>query len=181
MTKGRVGFVSLGILGGIAFAQTSRLKPGLWEAASEMNMGDVASMIPQDKLAKMTPEQRAQVEAMMKRSASTPMSTKLCYTKEQLDKGLNYNMERAGTCTSKTISNNGSKQVSEISCDSAKAKTTGTVSMEAIDPEHYAGVVQMHSVSNGQPRDMTIKVTGKWLGSNCGDVKPLDYSKQPPN
>ncbi len=139
MTKGRViGFVSLGVLCGIAFAQTSRLKPGLWEAASEMNIGDVASMIPPDKLAKMTPEQRAQVEAMMKRSAGNPMSTKLCYTKEQLDKGLNYNMERAGTCTSKTISNNGSKQVSEVSCDNGKTKTTGTVSMEAIDPEHYA-------------------------------------------
>jgi hypothetical protein len=178
MTKGLfAGFVTAGTFSVVLLAQASRLKPGLWEASAVMNMGDVASMIAEDKLAKMTPEQRAQIQAMMKQAASNPTASKICYTKEQLDKGLDYNLERAGTCKSKTISSTGFKQVSEISCDNGKTQTNGTVTMEAVDPEHYSGLIQMKTLANGQSRDMTIKISGKWLGADCGDVKPHDYTK----
>jgi hypothetical protein len=178
MTSRRMaGLTLVGIFCGGLVAQPNRMKPGLWEATSLINMGDATSMIPEDRLAKMTPEQRAQIQAMVKQSVASPMATKLCYTKEQIEKGLNYNLERAGTCTSKTISSTGARQVSEISCDNGRTKTTGTVTMESTDPEHYTGLVQMKTTMNGQNRDMTVKLTGKWLASDCGDVKPRDYSK----
>jgi hypothetical protein len=155
--------------------QGMNLKAGLWEATSTMSMGGGAPMIPEDKLAQMPPAQRAQVEAMMKNAMNT--TTKLCYTQEQLNRGLNYNNDRAGTCKSNIVSIMPSKQVSEVSCDSGKTKTTGTVTMEALDKEHYNGNVKMHTEGNGPPRDITMKLAGKWLSSDCGDVKPLDYGK----
>jgi len=39
--------------------QGMHIKPGLWEASSAMNMGGSAPTIPEDRLAKMPPEQRA--------------------------------------------------------------------------------------------------------------------------
>jgi len=94
-----------------------------------------------------------------------------------VNKGLNYNNERAGTCKSTPVSLTPSKQVSEVSCDNGKMKTTGTVTMEAVDSEHYNGTVKMHTEGNGPPRDVAIKLSGKWVSSDCGDVKPHDYSK----
>jgi hypothetical protein len=170
------GCAVTGVLCAIAFAQGTNIKAGLWETAADMG-NSMMGAIPEDRLARMTPEQRAQVQAMMKQSMGQT-TTKVCYTEEQIRKGLDYNVNRPGsTCTSTLVSNDGSKVVREVSCDTGRGKTRGTVTYQMDDREHFNGLVQMHADVNGQSRDMTIKISGKWISSDCGDVKPHDYSK----
>ena len=62
-------------------------KVGLWESSTTTEMSGRAMpampQIPEAALARMTPEQRAKMEAMMKsRAGGTPMTTKVCITKE---------------------------------------------------------------------------------------------------
>jgi hypothetical protein len=164
-----------GIFCSLLLAEGLHIKPGLWEATTANNI--MAAMMPEEKLAQMPPAQRAQIEAMMKQANNQP-PVKVCYTKEQIDSGMRYNMDRAGnSCRTTVVSSAGSKQVSEMACDNGKNKTTGTITFETQDPEHYTGLVQMHTNASGPGKEMTIKIAAKWVGSDCGDVKPHDYAK----
>jgi hypothetical protein len=165
------------LLSCIAFAQDNR-KPGLWEITSTMQSQGMG--IPEDRLAKMTPEQRAQVEAMvssqMKRAAQ-PTISKSCETAETIKREQTFGQDRNKSCKVTPISSSGSKRVMQISCDGATGKTEGTITVESIDPEHFTGTMAMHINAEGRKMEMNSKASGKWLGPNCGDVKPYDYSK----
>jgi hypothetical protein len=165
------------LLGCVAFAQDNR-KPGLWETSVTMQMPGMA--IPEDRLAKMTPEQRAQVEAMMSSRmgrGAQPISTRSCETAETLKREQTYGQDKNKTCKATTVSATGSKRVIQISCATENVKSEGTMTVEMPDPEHFAGTMVMHVNTQGRSMDTTQKISGKWLGSDCGDVKPRDYSK----
>jgi hypothetical protein len=65
------------------------LKEGLWETTHTMNMSGMPP-IPADALAKMRPEQKARIEAMMSQrgvgGTATTDTSKSCITKEKLEK-----------------------------------------------------------------------------------------------
>ena len=67
------------------------IKPGLWEVTVTPKMSGEMP-IPDDQLAKMTPDQRAKVEAMVKGAGSKPHVYKDCMTPEKIAKG--FEMER---------------------------------------------------------------------------------------
>jgi hypothetical protein len=162
----------------IGYAQDNR-KPGLWETSVQMQMPGMG--IPEDALAKMKPEQRAQVEAMMSSRmgpGAKPFVSKSCETAETLKKEQTYGADRgAQSCKTTQVSNSGSKHVIQISCDTGNGKSEGTMTIDTPDPEHFTGAMQMHVTTQGRSVDMNQKMTGKWVSSDCGDVKPLNYSK----
>jgi hypothetical protein len=155
-------------------------KPGLWETSVTMNTPGMG--IPEDRLAQMTPQQRAQVEAIMSArgggGGARATVTKACETAETLKHESSYGQESNGrTCKVTPVSMTGSKKVLNISCESANMKSEGTMNIDLPDSEHFNGTMQMHVVSQGRTMDITQKMSGKWLGPDCGDVKPRDYSK----
>src|SRR5581483_11215497 len=72
------------------------VKTGLWETTSTLPMSP-------ELLAKLTPEQRARVEAALKGEANngkpTTRTYKSCLTKEQLDRGTAFNNTKECTET----------------------------------------------------------------------------------
>lgn len=153
-------------------------KVGLWETTATTEIGGLPAMpqIPEEALSKMTPAQRAQVEAMMKArgGAGGPKTTtsKSCVTKESLSKALAMG-EGEKQCTRKLVSSSSSKQQIHIECERETMKTTGDITLERIDDEHAKMSMVAKSGDNQHP--ITIKMTGtsKWLSSDCGDVKPI--------
>ena len=77
------------------------VKEGLWEMTMTHSMTGMPAVpnIPPDALAKLPPEQRARVEAMMK---GGPNVQKVCITKEKLEKHSAFSNNR-GDCT-RTVS-----------------------------------------------------------------------------
>ena len=64
------------------------VKLGLWETTITNQM-DISSMIPPEALAKMTPEQRAQMEAAMSgRGGARTTTAKHCITKDTINEAL---------------------------------------------------------------------------------------------
>src|SRR5579864_9222764 len=90
------------------------IKVGLWETTATTEMAGMPAMqmpqIPPDKLAQLPPEQQARIQAMMKGKAGAPRTstTKSCITREQLEKGLSFQQDKA--CTYKVASSSSSKQ-----------------------------------------------------------------------
>ncbi len=153
-------------------------KPGLWETTSTTEIAGLPVMpqIPPEALARMPPERRAQVEAMMKsRNGPQATTTKSCMTPESFRRALNL-ARNEQSCTSKLVTSSSSKQEVHVECAQGKSKSSGDVTIERIDSEHAKGNMTMKSLTEGdRPINMDMKITfnSKWLSSDCGDVKPF--------
>jgi uncharacterized protein DUF3617 len=152
------------------------VKPGLWESTSKSEMTGMPAMasmpqIPEESLAKMPPEQRARVEAMMKGRSGGPQTntSRSCVTRESLSRGFGQ-MDK--TCTYKVVSSSPAKMDMHIECNRAGGKAEGEVIMERTDPEHVKGTVNMKAASGGSNFTMKVSNDSKWISADCGDVKP---------
>jgi Protein of unknown function (DUF3617) len=163
------------------------VKPGLWEntTTTEMSGMSMPNMpaLSADQLAKIPPDQRARIEAMMKGGAGSPRTTttKGCVTSEMLSKPLFDNGDKS--CTFKLVNSSAGSQQIHAECSRGNGKTTGDLNLERVDSEHYKGTMVMKMSADGASRagsqNMNIKFdfTSKWLSSDCGDVKPAGSGK----
>ena len=164
------------------------IKPGLWENTttsqiSGLTMPNMPQLTP-DQLAKMPPDARARVEAMTKGGAGAPQTTtsKSCITREQLNKSIFSQQDRG--CTTKLVSSTSSSQQVHVECTRGNTQTAGDVNLERTDSEHVKGDMLMKtsgdsSTKGSMGQNMTIKIsfTNKFLGADCGDVKPSGSDK----
>jgi Protein of unknown function (DUF3617) len=148
------------------------VKEGLWEVTVTHSMSGMpaAPSIPPDALAKMPPEQRARVEAMMKGTPSTDVR-KECVTKEKLEKHSAFSNNR-GECTRTVVSSTGSKLELKFHCEEKQSSSDGTFLMEAVASDAVKGTMHMvMNSNNGHTMNMDFTISSKYLGPACGDVK----------
>ncbi len=148
------------------------VKPGLWEMTSDSERSGKLPL-PPEALARMTPEQRAKLEAAMQGSMGPRHRVvKRCVTQADIDKGFEE-MERIGhgRCTQNVASSTPTLREGSFSC-AAPQNASGHYRFEARSPEAVVGNWEV--TVNGGDNAMNVKVAmhGKWLGSDCGSVKP---------
>jgi len=164
------------LLPAAAWAQAFDAKPGLWESTSSTTIGGGAVQIPPEKLAQLPPEQRKMIESMSQ-GRTTTNTTKVCLTKESLEKGFAPGqMSGANNCTQKTTTMTSSKIVVHVEC-TAQAMipaVSGDITIDRIDSEHVKGTIAMSSTTGRGGMNSTF--TTKYIGADCGDVKPTDFS-----
>jgi hypothetical protein len=148
------------------------IKLGLWEVTSTTAMTGLPPM-PPDVLAKMSPEQRAKMEAAMgARSGGAPTTTarKTCITREKMDKQTAFSDEHKN-CTHTVVSSSSRKLEIKLQCTEQNAAMTGTIQVEALNSETLKGSMRMASAGGGRTMNMNSDFTSRYLGSACGDVK----------
>jgi len=162
-----------------ASAEPTKPRPGLWEYT--MNVGGAASgelAAAQDKmaaeLAKMPPDQRKMVEAMMAKRgmASGPggaTTIKACVTPESIERE-DFSSGRPD-CKQVVASRTASTVVLKLTCD-GPPPSTGEMTMTFQSPTAYAMKMISTTTANGKPVQTTMDSTAKWLGADCGAVKP---------
>ena len=163
----------------------SHMSPGLWEMQTQTKSNnpqmEAARARLKDQLASMPPDKRAAMEQMM---ASKGMvigadgntnTVRICVTKEMAER--DSLPQRDGACTQDT-SRSGNTIHVKTTCQSANG-TQGITSDGEFTLDGTTGFTG-HSTTNltmrGQPTQMQSTVSGKWLGADCGDIKPI----QPP-
>jgi len=157
------------LLAGAAWAadaiQPLDVRPGMWENTMTIQMSG-APPIPPELLAKMTPEQKAMLEARMKQAPKTTVA-KHCITKEDLNKPLNFG-DQKGSCQRTIVNSSPSKQEIRIECGNAGIKSSGTIRIEATDPEHVKVSSQITSGDGSHAMNISATGAGKWLSATCG-------------
>jgi len=151
------------------------IRTGLWEITETHAMTGMPPMpaIPPEALARMTPEQRAQMEAHMKDSfGGGPKTTtrKDCITKEKLEKNAAFE-ENRNECTRTVLSSSSTMTEMKIHCTGKEMSSDGTVKYEALTPESVKGTVRMVMTGHDRTMHMDMDFTSKYLGPVCGDVK----------
>jgi hypothetical protein len=147
------------------------IKTGLWEASMTHATAGMPP-IPPEVLAKLTPEQRARMEEMMKNrsGASGTTTTKSCITKEKLEKDMAFRDERT-QCTRTVVSSSSRGFEMKLHCGEKDSTSDGTFKLDVINSESVKGA--FHMVVSGGDHTMNIDntFTGRYLGPACGDVK----------
>jgi hypothetical protein len=151
------------------------VKLGLWETTLT-NQTDISSMLPPEMLAKLTPEQRAQMESAMNgRAGPRTSTTKRCVTKDTMIEALasasTTNLKQV-SCTRTFVTSTSTKMVIHMECTSTSGtnKTSGDIQAEVIDHENTKGSMVMNVGGGGRGGNMKMEWTSKWLGADCGDV-----------
>jgi Protein of unknown function (DUF3617) len=148
------------------------VKVGQWETTTTNAMSGMNGMaIPPDVAAKMTPEQRAQVEAAMKAMGNgQPHTTtyKNCLKKEDLTTDPFKNDEQKKFKCNQTVLNSSAShiEVREV-CSDEEGKADVHLTVDRIDSEHVSGTTQVTATMGGHTVNSTSKFTSKWVGAAC--------------
>ncbi len=151
----------------IAQAPALDVRMGLWEVSTTTQVG---GQMPDVDTSKMTPEQKARVEEMMKGVMSGRTNvTKTCMTREKLEKQSFMDSDRHN-CKQTMNTNTHTVLDSTVTCTGENAMTA-EMRIEAASPTSIKGVVKSENSMRGRTMNVNINLTGRWLGADCGDVK----------
>ena len=177
------GIVACGVMVTPAAAQT--MKPGLWEITNKMGgSGDTGAKMAaaqaqmQKQMASMSPAQRKQMEDMMARqgvnmSPGAPgggMATRICVTKEMAARN-EAPAQSQGDCKREQLQKSGNTTKFKFTC--AKPPSSGEGEVTVHNAESYTMKMKMSRDVKGKSEQMTMDAQGKFLGNDCGSVKPV--------
>jgi hypothetical protein len=159
-------------------------KPGLWEVESTVHGNGLpdASAQMQESMAKMSPQQRAMVEEMMKKHGVAmggpghPHSFRYCLSPEQAAReAVPQAQPDADThCTRQLDKTSATEAKFSFSCQRKDGSTVkGEGRAYDLSPESYAMSLHMTMQRNGQPMELQTEQKGHWVGANCQGLKPL--------
>lgn len=159
-------------MAGLAWAaEPLNIKPGLWEMSTTTQMS--GAMMPPDILARMPPEQRARMEAMLKQRGvgpgAKPNINKTCVTREDLLRGsVRAEREQDKNCQYRVVTQTATHMETHFHCTGDPARD-GEMKMEAVSPDEFKGAIQV-STPNGK---VNVMLHGHWLGA-CSKEKDKD-------
>lgn len=166
-------------------AGAQNLKPGLWEVTQKMEgsgqRGQAMAQM-QQQMANMPPEQRKMMQEMMAKQgvqmapggAAGGMSVRICMTREMVEK--NEFPAQQGDCKTTQQSRSGNTMKMAFAC--TNPPSSGQGEMTFVSPEAYGMKMAVSSTVNGKPEKMNMEGAGKWLGSDCGKIKPAAPPKK---
>ena len=156
------------------------IKPGLWEVTSVPQVSGEMP-IPEDQLQKMTPEQRARVQAAMQSgmgSARKPRVYKECMTPEKIARGLD--LDKAGndaSCKRTILSSTPSELKLHDECSRQNGKSVTDVHFRIEGTTRMTGKVNVVMSSGGKSMTVNSSLSGKWLSPDCGGIRDTQVEK----
>ncbi len=174
------------VLAPAAGAGEIQLEPGLWEVENDMaaaggQLGAAQAELKR-QLAAMPPEQRAMMEKMMAGQGVDlggkgllGVTGRICLTREMIDQ--HELPVQKGKCTTKLLSRTGNSVKMSFECTDPPAHGEGEYTI--LSPKAYEMKMAVRAAIQGQEEKMTMDATGKWLGADCGSVKPRAWSTAP--
>jgi hypothetical protein len=155
--------------------QPLNVKLGLWRVTEVSTASGTPPITPamQARIDKMTPEQRARMQEMIKsRFGRTPKTTQ--YEKCVTAKELNTNPFTNGPdekCNWTVVNSTGSDMEARgTSCAAGEAQGLTTdvdIKLHAVNTETVNGSVQGTATGNGNTINIDNKLTGKWIAAAC--------------
>lgn len=161
------------------------IKPGLWEMVTDTQQfngqatPDYTAQMAQ-AMKDMPPQMRKQMEAQMKAhgvqmapGTAGSMAMRMCLTPEMLSQ--NRWQKSDENCKSEMVSRSGNTWKWKITCPQGKGEGATTFTSN----EAYSTQMRMTMLQDGRPQSMTMKHHAKWLGANCGSLKPVSPPPAP--
>jgi Protein of unknown function (DUF3617) len=174
------------MLSGPAFAQSSSLKPGLWEIKPIRQVVDGRDMSAQmaaartkmqQAIANLPPERRKQLEAMMSRQGASPQAfaaggTRICISAAMAARNAPM-VDPKGNCEPAKLNRSGNKTIFEFSC-TADGRTSVGKGESTVSGDTVVTRVDMTVTDSRGSHAMQNETEMKYLGADCRGIKPAD-------
>jgi hypothetical protein len=159
-------------------ALAQAFKPGLWETNNKMGAGSgklqEAMAMVQQHLATMDPEQRKRIDGMMARQgvviSNDGVIAKMCITPEMAAK-QQLPIQQHGNCSYQHAPAVGNTMAFSFSCTNPQASGEGNATFAG--PTAYTSNMRVTTNATGASETVNIDSSGRWLGADCGAVKPI--------
>ncbi|TFY98316.1 DUF3617 domain-containing protein [Ramlibacter humi] len=168
-------FLAIAIAAVAAPAAAQSLKPGLWELQQRTPSNpEIDKQVAQarEQIAALPPAQRKQMEAMMAKQGvqqGSGNTMRVCMSKEMAER--NEVPPAQGDCKMKDLGRSGNTRKMSFSC--TNPVSSGETEVTSSSPEAYTMKTVATATVDGKPQKMTMEGGGKWLGADCGNLKPL--------
>lgn len=149
------------------------MRPGLWEISTS---SDLLWLAPQ-----MRPEEMQNLKNLAEKYGFDMPQIQMgeaisnaCITQamaEQKELPVFYQAELG--CNTKNATRNGNNYKLEFVCSSPQWEGKGTAEGTFTSPERFAGRTHFDGVAQGLPINEYAGISGRWIDSSCGTVKPL--------
>jgi hypothetical protein len=146
-----------------AASDTLDIKTGVWEITYTTETH--GTLLPQSALDKLTPEQRAKVEASMKAqqaAGARSHTDQTCVTAEDLKKGAFRDDDEDGKCKYTSLTRTKTVQEESVQCSGAEGRH-GTFKVEAQDSSHIVAQFTQEQNAGG----VSLHMTGTWVAATC--------------
>lgn len=164
------------LMSSLSFA-APQMKPGLWKI--DMTSTDASgkktdiSKQMEAAMANVPADQRKKMQEMMKnmgQETTNVSPTKVCLTEQMVKDPKNISKYQQDKCKTDTVAQSNDKIISTFSCEDG---TKGKINFVFKDSTSYTGKIDVIP-SKGRPS--SIEYHGKFLSSDCGNVKPVPQS-----
>ncbi len=164
-------------------AQAQGVKPGLWETTSKISGSPELerAMAEMKKMMEgMPPERRKEIQAMMAKQGAwmsygeEGTAVRICVTQEMA--------QRAGppltdpNCTYSGTPRQGDRQTFSFSCTNPTRSGEGVITYQG-DSSYHSVMTMKGEAVGGKGTAMKIEGTSRFIGSDCGSVKPPKLPK----
>lgn len=158
-------------LAGLAIAASAEdkidLRTGSWEVTATTQMSGIP--LSRDELTKMTPQQRAQIEAAMREEAAKGPQTEVtreCITAEELARP--FGSADAKQCTSTLVRTTRTTYEAHLECTGERAGK-GMLKVNAPTPEAMTATFELRSGEGRDAFTLRSQMKGRWLSPQCDD------------
>jgi len=151
----------------------NNMRPGLWEITTTSDILWLAPQIPPEEMQKWK-DLAEQYGVEMPQIQMGEATSKVCITQEMAEQQNlpNFYQNELG-CTTKNATRNGSKYRYDFVCTNPELKGNGTAEGTITSPESFIGRTHFDGVAQGVPVNEYADISGRWIDSSCGSVKPL--------
>lgn len=161
------------------------IKAGLWEVTNHVGSGDgklqAAMAEMQRQVAKMEPAQRKMMEEMMAKqgvqldsAGGGAFRARMCVTPEMAAHN-EVPVRQKGNCTNTRSPVSGGKMKVSFTC--TDPRTSGEGELTFTGDTGYRMKMNVTSDASGHDETIMMDATAKWLGADCGSVKPFRMPK----
>lgn len=145
------------------------VKTGLWQSKSTITQNGSMG-IPPGMAARLTPAQRARIEAAMaKQGNGTPTthSYKSCVTQKDLNQDPFTDRHSDFKCQEKVIQSTGTEVELREACSNGSIRSEVHVHFHADSPGHVTGTGEALTNMGGHTMKSNLKIDSKWLATSC--------------
>lgn len=163
-----------------AWSQAPPIKAGLWETRqlhSEMDGKPMPQMgAAMAQLDKLPPEQRKMIEQRMAQQGVGMQggAIRMCISAEMLKQNA-WSHQPSQRCKMEVLERGGSRWRWKSSCTDPKGEGEGQTQFEG--DSAYTSDMRWVTERNGQRHEMKMKTQARWLGADCGGIKPMQAPK----
>ena len=168
-------FIALAVLMLATSAQSAEvnLRPGLWEIATTSDLLLLVPHIPADQMQSIK-DLANQYGLEMPQIENGAAISKACITPEMANqKSPPIFAQNQLGCTTKNSVRNGNNYKMDFACDSPDLKGAGTAEGTITTAESFTAKTKFNGLAQGNTVSEQADVSGKWIGANCNETKPL--------